>query len=156
MPSYLESRNRPVADTTRQPNATVPVTHYFDLKRKCRDCGRMFIFFADEQRHWYETLQFYLGADCVRCIDCRVAQRNTAQLRERYESLVNLPSRNESETIELAECALTLIDRGVFGRHSIERVRSFLNSIPEGSSKRKHATFRNLDARSGDHIRNGG
>ncbi|MEZ6136779.1 MAG: zinc-ribbon domain containing protein [Pirellulaceae bacterium] len=37
------------ANTDRQPNATVPVTHYFDLKRKCRDCGRNFIFFAEEQ-----------------------------------------------------------------------------------------------------------
>lgn len=24
------------------------VTHYFDTKRRCRDCGRMFLFFAEE------------------------------------------------------------------------------------------------------------
>ncbi|QDT02186.1 hypothetical protein K227x_05570 [Rubripirellula lacrimiformis] len=64
-----------VANTARQPNATFPVTHYFDLKRRCRDCDRPFLFFAEEQRYWYETLQFYLGVDCVRCIDCRVAER---------------------------------------------------------------------------------
>ena len=34
------------ADLTRQTPATIPITHYFDLERTCRDCGRPFIFFA--------------------------------------------------------------------------------------------------------------
>lgn len=144
------------ADPKRQPNATVPVTHYFDLKRKCRDCGRNFIFFAEEQRHWYETLHFYLGADCVRCIDCRVAERDTKRLRGRYEAMLNQSERSDREAFELAETAMILIDRGVFGHRCIERVRSFLNSIPMDSQIRQHATFRDVDARSASRIHEGG
>ncbi len=38
------------ADTTKQVSKPVAVSHYYDLKRKCRDCNRMFIFFADEKK----------------------------------------------------------------------------------------------------------
>ena len=34
------------ADLTKQMPATVPVTHYYDVKRQCVDCGKGFIFFA--------------------------------------------------------------------------------------------------------------
>jgi len=134
-----------VANTNRQPNATVPVTHYFDLKRTCRDCSRNFIFFAEEQRYWYETLQFYLGADCVRCIDCRLEQRINAKLREQYETLLGRDDRSDTESLELADVAMLLIHRGVFGNRCIERVRSFLNSIHGDSSVRQHASFRVVD-----------
>jgi hypothetical protein len=63
------------ADLSRQSRATVPVTHYYDVKRTCRDCARPFIFFADEQKHWYEELKLPLEADCVRCVPCRKTQR---------------------------------------------------------------------------------
>lgn len=144
------------ANPERQPNATVPVTHYFDLKRKCRDCGRNFFFFADEQRHWYETLHFYLGADCVRCIDCRVLERETKRLRERYETLLNQGEWSDRDALELAETAMILIDRGVFGHRCIERVRSLLNSISADSKIRRHATFGDVDARSKARVQGGG
>tara|TARA_R110002073_G_scaffold329790_1_gene512811 strand:- start:2788 stop:3384 length:597 start_codon:yes stop_codon:yes gene_type:complete len=145
-----------VANTDCQGDATVPVTHYFDLRRQCRDCGRNFIFFADEQRYWYETLHFYLGADCVRCIDCRVAERDTKRLRERYETLLNHTERSDLDALELAETAMLLIDRGVFGHRCIERVRSLLNSIPADSKIRQHVTFRDVDSRSTARIQDGG
>lgn len=145
-----------VANTDRQPNATVAVTHYFDLIRRCRDCDHSFIFFAEEQRHWYETLHFYLGADCVRCIDCRVAERDTKRLRDRYETLLGEIDRTEADTLELADTAMLLIDRGVFGHRSVERVRSLINSIPNDSKLRRRATFRDVDARSSARIQEGG
>ncbi|QDS88495.1 hypothetical protein EC9_26860 [Rosistilla ulvae] len=145
-----------VANTDRQPDATIPVTHYFDLRRQCRDCGRNFIFFADEQRHWYETLHFYLGADCVRCIECRVAERDTKRLREIYETLLNQNARSDRDALELAETAMLLIDRGVFGHRCVECVRSLLNALPADSKIRRHATFRDVDARSTERIQGGG
>lgn len=33
-----------LADLALQTRATIPVTHYFDLNRQCRDCARFFIF----------------------------------------------------------------------------------------------------------------
>ncbi len=136
-----------VADASRQKEATVAVTHYFDVKRRCRDCDRMFIFFAEEQRHWYEVLGFGLDSDCLRCIDCRKSKQQTAGLRERYESLVGEPDRSDEGTLELIDCALTLIEDSVFGRRSLERVRALLNSISSDSEVRRHTTFRRLSAR---------
>lgn len=91
------------ADSNGQLRALVPVTHYFDLKRRCRDCHHNFIFFVKEQRHWYETFHFYIGADCVRCIDYRTADRTTKQLRWRYETLLKQTARFDQEAVELAE-----------------------------------------------------
>ena len=54
-----------LADLSRQSTATVPVTHYFEVKRRCRDCGKPLIFFAVEQQYWYEELGFGLDSDCV-------------------------------------------------------------------------------------------
>ena len=51
---------------SRQSPAMVPVTHYYDVTRTCRDCDRPFIFFAQEQKHWYEQLGLPLEADCAR------------------------------------------------------------------------------------------
>lgn len=82
-----------VADLSRQTRATVPVTHYFDLDRQCRDCNRSFIFFAQEQKHWYEQLGFGLDSDCVRCVDCRKQQQGIARYREIYESLFHVVNK---------------------------------------------------------------
>jgi hypothetical protein len=56
------------ADLDWQSWSPVPVLYYFDLKRTCADCARPFLFFAEEQKYWYETLGFDLSADCVRCV----------------------------------------------------------------------------------------
>ena len=76
------------ADVTRQRRATVHVTHYYDAKRVCRQCERPFLFFADEQKYWYEELAFPLEADCLECPPCRKDDR-----RRRLES--NHPRRSE-------------------------------------------------------------
>jgi hypothetical protein len=136
-----------VADPRLQNEPTVAVTHYYDLDRKCCDCNRKFIFFAEEQRYWYEVLSFALNADCVRCIDCRITQRETSYLRECYESMINQANRSPKETLELAECALTLIQRGVYGHRTLERVRCLLNTIPSESKLRRQASFRDLSSR---------
>ena len=48
------------ADLSRQAQATCHVTHYYDIDHLCVDCGKRFIFFAEEQKHWYEELGFGL------------------------------------------------------------------------------------------------
>lgn len=135
------------ANVARQAASTVGVTHYYDVKRRCRDCGRPFIFFAEEQRHWYEVLDFGLDSDCVRCVDCRKAQRDTTHVRERYVHLLAQSNRTDKETLELIDCALTLMERDVFGRRTLERVRHLLNAFPSDAKIRRHNTYRRLAAR---------
>lgn len=114
------------ADLTRQSRATVAVTHYYDVKRTCRECGRPFIFFAEEQKHWYEELGLPLEADCVRCVPCRKRQHGIAAKRERYEELFHVPARTADQHLEMAECCLSLIEAGVFTDRQAERVRALL------------------------------
>lgn len=133
-----------VAHAARQKEPTVAVTHYYDVKRRCRDCNRMFIFFAEEQLHWYEVLRFGLDSDCVRCVDCRKSDQHTAHLRQRYESLLDRPDRTNEETLELIDCALTLVENSAFGHRTLQRIRALWNSIPSESRIRRHATFRGI------------
>jgi len=117
------------ANIKKQMRATVAVTHYYDAKRQCRDCRRMFIFFAAEQQHWYEVLQFGLESNCVRCVPCRKRQQGIAQLRDQYESLYHQPERDEQESLTMAECCLSLIEGQVFTIKQCQRVRSLINSV---------------------------
>lgn len=118
------------ADVSRQLFTTLPVTHYFDVRRVCRDCRRPFLFFADEQKHWYEELGLSIEADCIRCVDCRKQQQGLARQRETYERLFHVDPRTPAEDLEMAECCLALVEAAVFGRRQLERVRMLLRRVP--------------------------
>jgi hypothetical protein len=123
------------ADVSKQPTATVRVTHYFDVIRKCRDCGKSFIFFAQEQKHWYEELGFGLNSDCVRCVPCRKRQQGIAQTRERYEELFHVVNRTTDQNLEMADCCLSLVEEGVFHDRQTERIRMLLNLVADQCSE---------------------
>lgn len=132
------------ADLARQTPATVPVTHYFDLERQCRDCKRPFIFFAEEQKYWYEQLGFGLESDCVRCVDCRKKQQGIARQREIYESLFHVRDKDQEQTLAMAYACLCLTEQDVFTTRQTQRVRMLLNSIPEDAEVRRRAQFTDL------------
>ena len=133
------------ADLSRQAAATVLVTHYYDVDKVCRGCGRRFIFFAEEQKHWYEVLGFPLEADAVRCPPCRKRLQYVSRARQRYERLFHAPARTTEEALEMADCCLGLIEETIFHRHQTERVRMLLNRIPE--DRRSEQRFLDLSAR---------
>ena len=119
------------ANLNKQVSSTVPVTHYFDLVRRCRDCSRMFIFFAKEQQYWYEELQFGLDSDCVRCVPCRKQRQGSSRLRQQYQELFEVPQRTPDQSLTMAECCLALIENGTFTTKQIQRVRTLLNSVSD-------------------------
>ena len=86
-------------------------------------------------------------SDCVRCIDCRKTQQDRVELRSKYEYLLQKHDRTDAETLELANCALNLIECGLFGNRTIERVRCFLNSIQNDSDLRTRGQYRDLEDR---------
>lgn len=120
------------ANLSKQTPATVAVTHYFDVIRKCRDCNKSFIFFAEEQKYWYEELGFGLESECVRCVICRKAQQNLDYKRQRYEELFHIPKRNTQENLEMAECCLSLVEANVFRTRQTQRIRMLLKQSSEG------------------------
>ena len=115
------------ADLEKQVPATFAVTHYLDLETVCRDCEKRFIFFAEEQKHWYEELQFDLASYAVRCQPCRHAQHEIEVLRTRYQTLLGLSEPSGEQCLELAETHLTLVERGEFSKKHLPRVRGALN-----------------------------
>ena len=119
------------ANTSKQKPATFHFTHYFDLERKCRDCDRDFIFFAAEQKHWYEELQFGLDSDCVRCVPCRKKVQGIERTRRQFEDLFHTEDRSPDQSLMMAECVLELIENNSFAQKQTERVRMLLNQLPE-------------------------
>ncbi|HOX05701.1 MAG TPA: zinc-ribbon domain containing protein [Planctomycetota bacterium] len=119
------------ADVSRQTPATVAITHYYDIDKVCRDCRRRFIFFAQEQKHWYEDLGFPLEADAVRCPPCRKRMQDIGRARKRYEQLSHVASRSFEETLEMAGSCLMLIEAAVFHQRQTEHVRTLLKRVPE-------------------------
>jgi hypothetical protein len=123
------------ADLSRQSPATVPVTHYFDVMRQCRDCGKPFIFFAAEQQYWYEELGFGLESDCVRCIGCRKKQQGIGLKRERYEELFHVADRTAEQNLEMADCCLSLVEAHVFHKQKLQHIRTILKRIRSDSEE---------------------
>jgi hypothetical protein len=119
------------ANPDKQNHPTVPVSHYYDIEKVCRDCERHFIFFAEEQKYWYETLQFPLDSDCVRCSDCRKTDQFLSRNRSSYERLANSKHRDWKDNLKMAKSALTLVENGVFGSKVVQKIRRLLKSVPD-------------------------
>jgi hypothetical protein len=133
-----------VADTDRQQPCSVHVTHYFDLERRCRDCSRQFIFFAEEQKYWYEELGFYQSADAVRCPECRRKQHGLERQRELYETLYHVANRTVEQNLQMAEACLALIEAEAFTRKQTQHVRQLLNCIAKDAPVRQEPRFVDL------------
>ena len=134
------------ADAKRQRPATIPVTHYFDSKRVCRKCGAYFIFFAEEQRYWYEDLQFPLEANLLECINCRRHENSLQKARQDYERLLAKEDRGDDESLQLVECAIFLVEEGLFSPKLLPRLRGFLNSLQQRTNSRSAALMESVVA----------
>ncbi|MBK8270368.1 MAG: zinc-ribbon domain containing protein [Planctomycetes bacterium] len=113
------------------------VRYYFDVKRECRDCKRPFIFFAEEQKYWYERLGIPLEIDCVRCFGCRRKQRKIERARKRYNELFAISEPASPELIELVSLSLDMIKDGEFAAHprTFGRIRMWLNRLSKDTSQ---------------------
>jgi hypothetical protein len=100
------------ADATKQNYSVFPRRYYVDVQRQCRMCDRPFIFFAREQRYWYETLRFFVDADCVHCPDCRRESRTSQRRIRRYSDLMAKQAHTPQELEALVDDALYLFARG--------------------------------------------
>lgn len=132
------------ANTEKQLQPTVAVTHYYDVKRLCRDCKRPFLFFAVEQAYWYEELQLPLEADCVRCTDCRSNARELSSIRAEYETLVTQEALSLEESVTLIRHGLRLVGEQVFGKKVLQRLAAELNQIAEPLQQTSATTYESL------------
>ena len=135
------------ADLSQQTPATVAVTDYYDVVRRCVDCDRQFIFFAAEQKFWYENLKFPLEADCIRCFDCRRIKRETDYLLARYEELLAVEGRSLEEALELIDTAITLCERSFFGEKVLEKLRAWSRELTRTYKVTHRKTYQDLVVR---------
>lgn len=102
-----------LADTNKQNYAVFPREYYVDALRTCRVCHRPFIFFALEQRYWFETLRFFVDADCVLCPACRRESRAIQRRLRRYSDLFARADASRKELMFMVDDAIYLLERGV-------------------------------------------
>lgn len=100
------------ADTSVQNFSMYPREYYVDILRACRSCKRPFIFSAREQKYWFETLRFYVDANCVECSDCRRGSRTVQRTLRRYSDLLAKESRSRKELMQLVDDATFLLEHG--------------------------------------------
>lgn len=124
------------------------VTHYFDLERVCADCEKPFIFFAEQQKCWYEVLKLRFEVDCIRCHSCRKKKRDRARLLKRYESLIHSEHKSEVELLELASCCVQLVEQGLATPRRLQFARMILKQININSSIRQSHEYVDLFTRS--------
>ena len=55
---------------------------YVDKPFVCRDCGKEEIWKASDQKWYYEEAKAHMDATSVRCHDCRMARKATAERDE--------------------------------------------------------------------------
>lgn len=100
------------ADISRQKYCAFPRGYYVDLLKVCRTCERPFLFYAREQKYWYEELGFYIDADCVRCAECRHREHVEKFHFRRYSGRIHASVLSDGELEELVTDAVFLFEAG--------------------------------------------
>lgn len=96
------------------PICDVPKYFYVDQGKRCVQCGEDFIFSAKEQKHWFETLQFYIYSQAIRCVKCRKLARSEKALQQQLmkaKRLLKGDANNVSALLELSECIAEYRDK---------------------------------------------
>jgi hypothetical protein len=96
------------ADIYRQVYRASPQYAYIAENRDCVQCGLPFVFTGEEQKYWYETLQFPFHSHAIRCMSCRRQRRSERAVRMRFQMAA--PLETSSDAAELIEFATALCD----------------------------------------------
>ena len=102
-----------LAHEQAQKYALFPRRVYADLLKQCKACARPFLFYANEQRFWYETLRIPIDADCVMCAPCRKRAHRIKGCQFRYASAMNAPRLDAKAMKGLVDDALFLFEQGL-------------------------------------------
>ncbi|WP_426166236.1 zinc-ribbon domain containing protein [Pseudoduganella sp. R-31] len=121
------------ADVSVQLYTIYPRPYYVDMLKTCEDCSRTFIFYAREQRYWYETLGFCIDADCVRCVECRRKQHAAKRRMDRYAELQARDALSRKEMMYFVDDCIFLFQQGKLKNLShLGRIKNAaLRQIPE-------------------------
>lgn len=81
----------------------LPILAYYDQKYNCKSCEVEFIFSKEEQKFWYEELNFWVQSKPKHCKECRKLKRKEKEYHKRINELKEKEtSLNAKELSELA------------------------------------------------------
>ncbi len=88
-----------------------PEYYYTDIHRTCVQCGQDFVFSGEEQKFWYETLQFIPDSTAIRCQRCRRAKRTEKAIRARLANAsAAVDDRDARSLLEYAAALVEFIE----------------------------------------------
>lgn len=112
------------ADITKQNYAVYPRKIYIDIEAHCSGCQREFIFFALEQKYWFEELKFWVDSHCIKCVNCRKSDFAIKQMQVNYSNLVSKIARTAEETQLAKTIGLALFELGYIKNiNKVNRIR---------------------------------
>ena len=100
------------ANTALQNYPMFPRHVHADLLKQCRTCARPFVFYANEQRFWYETLHIPVDADCVNCPPCRKRMHRLKGCQLRYTAALHAPRLDTKAMKTFVDDTLHLFEQG--------------------------------------------
>jgi len=77
-----------------------PVEAFWDQTRYCATCSKDYLFTAEEQRLWYETLKFPFHSVPIQCTECRRGTRARKRAQATLQQLLPLPKRPSWQLLE--------------------------------------------------------
>jgi len=98
---------------------------YADLLKQCQACARPFLFYANEQRFWYETLRIPVDADCVMCPPCRKHAHRVKAALLRYEKALQAACLDAKAMKVFVDDVLFLFEQGIV--RNVARVGAIKN-----------------------------
>ena len=112
-------RSTPIPGTAMAANCTLqnysmyPRRYYVDLLKQCKTCARPFVFYAAEQKYWFEVLKIYVDADCAKCPVCRKREHWLKGCQTRYSRRLSQPALDAKDMKALIDDAIVLLEQGV-------------------------------------------
>lgn len=91
-----------------------PRYFYVDEKKTCVQCGRDFVFSAQEQKHWYESLHFHFDSTAIRCVECRSKKRSDRAVQARLNEAARRLKENGDDPEVLVDYARAVVDHRAF------------------------------------------
>lgn len=117
------------ADMSKQSKRSYSVKYYMDEIHQCVDCRRQFIFFAREQKYWFEELQMPIEVIGRRCFECRNTARKPKAEMKQYAVLKHLNDPTLEEVKFMASFCLSQLEAEVFHQNQIQTLRAYLNKL---------------------------
>ena len=114
-----------LANVERQNTGWSPRPVYADVLKRCPACKRPFLFYAAEQRFWFETLRFDTVIDCQKCAPCRKHDRRVKASLERYATALNAVRLDAKVMKTFIDDTLFLFEHGLV--RNLSRVGAIKN-----------------------------